>query len=524
MEGTPFFSYGEDALSASLALGLAEGRVRGRLGAEALEKVEASRARALELAAGADAVYGVNTGFGPLCTSRVSAEDTRALQVNLLLSHASGTGEPIAPLLAKLMLILKVHALSLGHSGVARETLERILWHIEEDVIPVVPCQGSVGASGDLAPLAHLFLPLLGHGKVHVDGTVRPAGEVLAAAGLEPIALGPKEGLALINGTQFIAAHSVASVARLHAALDQADLAGAMTLEARLGAERPFTEALHATRPHPGPVHVAARLRQILAGSAMMESHRGCAKVQDPYSLRCMPQIHGASRAAWLHLKDTLETEINAVTDNPVLVGDDAISGGAFHGQPLALPVDYAALAASELGNVSDRRTYLLLEGDGEELPRLLLRDTGLQSGFMILQYTSAALASENKGLCFPSSADSIPTSLGQEDHVSMGSIGARKLLRVIDNVERILAVELLAAAQALDFRRPLRSSPALEAVHGLLREHVDHATADRVFAEDLEETLALVRSTRLLAAAEAAAESSGCPLVGGGNPAFRSF
>jgi histidine ammonia-lyase len=331
--------------------------------------------------------------------------------------------------------------------------------------------------------------------------------------------------LALINGTQFVLAHAVAAVQRFHSCLDLADLAGALSLETRLGSERPFFAELHALRPHRGVQYVARRLSGLLAGSQIVASHAGCPRVQDPYSLRCIPQVHGASRAAWFHLADAVAVEINSVTDNPVIVsGGEAISGGNFHAQPLALPIDYAALAASELGNISDRRSYLLLEGDGDALPRLLLADTGLQSGFMILQYTSAALASENKNLCFPAAADSIPTSLGQEDHVSMGSIGARKLHRILDHLELILAVEILCASQGLDFRRPLRTGPVLESCHAAVREVVSHAEHDRVFSADLDRVVELVRSGELIAAARAAQESAGIDLGATDFPEFTEY
>ena len=510
------FNYGEDFVTAGKALAIADGRMTGVLGPGAIEAVEHSHARVAEMAAGKKAVYGVNTGFGPLCTTRISREDTRLLQLNILRSHSVGVGEPIPRRLAKLMLVLKIHALAKGYSGVSRTTLERLAWHVEHDAVPVVPSQGSVGASGDLAPLAHCFLPLIGLGRVDLGGETLEGGEFLRRFGLEPIELGPKEGLALINGTQFIAAHAVAGLARLKNCLDAADIIGAMSLEAMLGSVRPFTEALHGLRPYTGSSYVAMRLRNMLAGSEMVASHEECERVQDPYSLRCMPQVHGASRNAWLHLKEMLAVELEAVTDNPVIVADgEAISGGNFHGQPLALPLDYASLAASELGNISDRRSYLLLSGPGDVLPKFLMREPGTNSGFMIAQYTSAALASENKSLCFPASADSIPTSIGQEDHVSMGSIGGRKLLAILANLENILAVELLCAAQALDFRRPLRSGAVLEACHRQARQHIEHADCDRVFHDDLLQAAEIVRSGSLVVEAERTAESEGIDLHG---------
>ena len=312
--------------------------------------------------------------------------------------------------------------------------------------------------------------------------------------------LHPKAGLALINGTQFILAHAVMCVDRLYNCLSHADLIGSLMIEGLMGSQMPFHESLHETRPFKGNIHVAKRINQFLQDSQIGKSHLFCGKVQDPYSLRCMPQVHGSSRNAWLHLKENVEIELNSVTDNPVIISEELIiSGGSFHGQTLALPLDYACLAAAEIGSISDRRTYLSLEGKYEGTPRLLMDDTGLNSGFMILQYTSAALVSENKGMCFPSSADSIPTSLGQEDHVSMGSIGGRKALHVIDNLEKILAIEMLCAAQAFDFRKTLKSSEVLDDVHGLIREKIDFATEDRIFSTDIKKAVKLIRERELL-------------------------
>jgi histidine ammonia-lyase len=384
--------------------------------------------------------------------------------------------------------------LAQGYSGVQLSTLERIIWHINNDVIPVVPEKGSVGASGDLAPLSHLFLPLIGLGEVFYKGERYKANEVLNKFELTPIQLGPKEGLALINGTQFILSFAVKAVQRMHNCLEAADIIGAMSLEALTGTKAPFDERLHNLRPFVGNKLVAQRLRLLLNDSAIMQSHVDCGRVQDPYSLRCMPQVHGASRNAWLHLKELTEIELNAVTDNPIILGaDDTISGGNFHGQPLALPLDYACFAASELGNISDRRCYLLLEGKWG-LPMLLMKDVGLNSGFMIPQYTTAALVTENKTLCFPASADSIPTSLGQEDHVSMGSISGRKLNKVLDNLEFILAIELLSACQAIEFRQPLKSSALLEFAHDYVREFVGFAAEDRIFADDINQVAGLIK------------------------------
>lgn len=480
------FQYGIDILRTADVIELALGNRKGVLGKEALAKIRASQQQVQQIVAENKTVYGINTGFGILASTPISEEDTRTLQHKILQSHSVGVGEPIPQEIAKIMLITKVHALAQGYSGAQVETLERINWQIENNVIPVVPEKGSVGASGDLAPLAHLFLPLIGLGEVFYKGKRMKAQEMLQLSGLAPIQLGPKEGLALINGTQFILSFAVKAVQRMHNCLEAADIIGAMSLEALTGTKAPFDDRLHALRPFKGSRLVAQRLRLLLHRSDIMQSHVDCGRVQDPYSLRCMPQVHGASRNAWLHLKELTETELNSVTDNPIILSaDDTISGGNFHGQPLALPLDYACFAAAEIGNISDRRCYLLLEGKWG-LPMLLMNNVGLNSGFMIPQYTTAALVTENKTLCFPASADSIPTSLGQEDHVSMGSISGRKLNQVLDNLEYILAIELMSACQAIEFRRPLKSSAILEFAHDYVRKFVRFAEEDRIFAEDI--------------------------------------
>ncbi|MGZ3846928.1 MAG: histidine ammonia-lyase [Flavisolibacter sp.] len=481
------FFYGKDKLTVQTAISLAEGSLRGVVDDDVKSKIKQCQTHVSQMVDANKTVYGVTTGFGILANTKISEEDTATLQYKILQSHSVGVGDPIPVEIAKLMLITKVHALSQGYSGVQLSTIERILWHIENNVIPVVPEKGSVGASGDLAPLAHLFLPLIGLGEVFFEGRRCKSQEVLTKFKLSPVKLGPKEGLALINGTQFILAFSIKAVQRLHNCLEAADIIGAMSLESLTGTKAPFDERLHQLRPYAGSQLVASRLRLLLDESAIMQSHVDCGRVQDPYSLRCMPQVHGASRNAWLHLKELTEIEANSVTDNPIVFGDDdTISGGNFHGQPLALPLDYACFAAAEIGNISDRRCYLLLEGKWG-LPMLLMNNVGLNSGFMIPQYTTAALVTENKTLCFPSSADSIPTSLGQEDHVSMGSISGRKLNRVLDNLEYILAIELLCACQAIEFRRPLKSSSILEFAHDYVRNFVGFAEEDRIFANDIE-------------------------------------
>jgi len=506
MSEQQIFNYGTDHLTAKLALAISNGEIKGVLSQSTRDKVLESSKVVERIAVSGKAVYGINTGFGPLCTSMISAVDTRKLQENILKSHAVGVGEPIDSEISKLMLVLKLQALAQGYSGIKIETLDRMIWFLEIGATPVVPKQGSVGASGDLAPLSHLFLPLIGLGKVHYKGEILATAQLLQEYQMSPLQLGPKEGLALINGTQFIAAHAVKVVQRLENVLASANIISAMMIEGLQGSEKPFHAQLHQLRPYPANIAVAEQIRKLLQGSEIMKSHADCAKVQDPYSLRCIPQVHGASRTAWIHLKEALEIELNSVTDNPVIFNDDlTISGGNFHGQPLALPLDYACLAASEIGNISDRRIYLSLEGNTPGVPKLLMKETGLNSGFMIVQYTSAALASENKGLCFPASADSIPTSLGQEDHVSMGSISGRKALQVIENVEKILGIELFCAAQAIDYHQPLKPGKILAAVHDFVRTEIDHFEEDQIMYDRMENAIKMVQKGQIVAVANEA-------------------
>ena len=514
------FFYGSDRLTVQQAIMLAEGRIQGVLSPAVRGRILQSQEHVRAMVDAGKTVYGVNTGFGILASTTISEEDTVTLQYKILQSHSVGVGAPIPTEIARLMLITKVQALAQGFSGVQLSTLERILWHIDKNVIPIVPEKGSVGASGDLAPLAHLFLPLVGLGEVEYEGKKYRSAEILERFGLQPITLGPKEGLALINGTQFILAFAIKAVQRLHNCLEAADIIGAMSLEALTGTKAPFDDRLHALRPYRGNRLVAQRLRLLLEGSDIMQSHVDCGRVQDPYSLRCMPQVHGASRNAWLHLKELTEIEANSVTDNPIVFGaDDTISGGNFHGQPLALPLDYACFAAAEVGNIADRRCYLLLEGKWG-LPMLLMNNVGLNSGFMIPQYTTAALVTENKTLCFPSSADSIPTSLGQEDHVSMGSISGRKLNQVLDNLEYILSIELLCAAQAIEFRRPLKSSTLLEFAHDHVRKYAGFAEEDRIFADDINSIRSIIRDFSFVEEVDAFAFSKNIKL----NEGYKDF
>ncbi|MHA1318674.1 MAG: histidine ammonia-lyase [Promethearchaeota archaeon] len=493
------FKYGIGHLTPELALQIANGEVSGILTEDVKSTVIRNYETVQKIAKGKKLVYSVNTGFGSLCTTIISKEETGKLQENLLKSHSVGIGEPIEQKLSKLMMILKIHALCKGFSGISLEVIERIKWHIETNIIPLVPEQGSVGASGDLAPLAHLFLPLIGLGYLSKDGkNYHKAAEILNEYDLFPMKLHAKEGLALINGTQFMSAHAVMISEKFSNCLDNADIIGALSLEAYLGSPQPFDEELIKLRPHHGAMLVAENFRRFLKNSQFIVSHKDCGRVQDPYSIRCIPQVHGASRDAFFHFNEILICELNSVTDNPIIFSEEkAISGGNFHGQPLALPLDYVGLAASEIGSISDRRTYLLLEGKWG-LPAYLIKESGLNSGFMITQYSTAALASENKTMCFPASADSIPTSMGQEDHVSMGSISARKTLRIVDNLEKILAIELLCAAQAFDFRRPIKSSVILEACHAYIRQKIPHLNEDVVLSEYINNALDIIKSKEL--------------------------
>ncbi|NPA43951.1 MAG: histidine ammonia-lyase [Chlorobi bacterium] len=493
------FKYGIDTLTVNKAIAIANGKLNAELTDEAKAKVNECRRKVDVISDGSKAVYGINTGFGPLCDVQITPEETGKLQENLLITHAVGVGNPIDKEISKLMMILKVHALCQGFSGIRLEVIERILYFVENNLLPVVPEQGSVGASGDLAPLSHLFLPLLGEGDFWVDNKIISAKEVLKNHKLKPIKLAAKEGLALINGTQFILAHAITGLDKMEYLLNLADLAGAMSIEGYQGSASPFKEQLHQIRPYKGNLEVAKHMRDLFQNSENIASHGSCSRVQDPYSMRCIPQVHGASRNAYYHLNELAEIEMNSVTDNPIVLSEtEAISGGNFHGQPLAMALDYGSLAAAELGNISDRRSYLLLEGKFG-LPRLLTTGGGLNSGFMIPQYTTAALVTENKSLCFPPSADSIPTSLGQEDHVSMGSISGRKFNQILGNVEKILAIELMYAAQAMEFRRPFKFSEIIEKNFAIIRKKVAKLEDDRILKDDINAMIELVKNKEFI-------------------------
>ena len=439
-------------------------------------------------------IYGVTTGFGSLCNVSVGRDELARLQQNLVMSHACGTGERVPAQIVKLMLFLKAQSLSYGYSGAQVATVERLLDFFNNDILPVVYQQGSLGASGDLAPLAHMTLPLLGLGEVEYGGAVRPAAEVLEELGWEPIRLQSKEGLALLNGTQFMASFGVWSLIKAKHLSAQADMVGAMALDAFDGRIEPFADNVHLIRAHKGQLETARAFRRLLEGSELIA--RPKTHVQDPYSFRCIPQVHGASKDTITYVESVLTTEINAATDNPTVFPDEdvVVSAGNFHGQPIALAMDFLAIAVAELGNISERRTYKLISG-ARELPNFLVKNPGLNSGFMIPQYAAASIVSQNKGLCWPASADSIPSSQGQEDHVSMGSNAATKLWRVVLNTERVLAIELFNAAQALEFRRPLRSSPAIEALHAAYRKQVPFIENDEVMYPHIESSIRFLRS-----------------------------
>ena len=443
-------------------------------------------------------VYGVTTGFGSLYNVTIPKEDLSQLQHNLVMSHACGAGEKVRPEIVKLMLLMKIQSLSYGHSGVQLVTLQRLIDMFNDDILPVVYQQGSLGASGDLAPLAHMSLPLIGLGEVLYKGKVRPSAEVWAEKGWEPIRLQSKEGLALLNGTQFMSAHAVWSILKSMRLSRWADLIGALSLDAYDGRIEPFLPLTHQLRPHVGQILTGKKFVEILEGSELIQRHKE--HVQDPYSFRCIPQVHGAVKDNILYVKSVLENEINSATDNPNIFPDEdmVISAGNFHGEPIAIPMDSLAIAMSELASISERRTFQLI-GGLRGLPKYLVAEPGLNSGFMIPQYTAASIVSQNKGLCWPASCDSIPSSQGQEDHVSMGSNAATKLVRVVDNVETVLAIELFNAAQALEFRRPDKTSPKLEKIVADYRKSVPFLHTDSYMHPYIEKSIEFIRNESYL-------------------------
>ncbi|MGH7565873.1 MAG: histidine ammonia-lyase [Gemmatimonadota bacterium] len=473
---------------------------RVRLTPAARERMEASRAVVEAAISSGRAVYGVTTGFGRLADTAIPKDRLAALQVNLLRSHAVGVGEPLPARVARAVALLRANTLAGGRSGVRPVLCERLLDHLNAGVWPRIPSQGSVGASGDLAPLAHLGLTLIGEGEAWRDGAWVSAADVIAEKGIEPLDLAPKEGISLINGTQVMTAVGALALLGAERLVESAEVAGALSLEAMRGTRAAFGAAIHDARPHPGQRASAARLRDLLGEtSGIAESHAGCGKVQDAYSLRCMPQVHGAVRDALAHVRGVLEVEVNAATDNPLVFADgpaeeQIVSGGNFHGAPVASALDLLAIAVADLASISERRTHALMDPAFSELPPFLAPDPGLQSGFMMYQVTAAALVSECKSLAHPASVDSIPTSANKEDHVSMGVWAARKAAQAVENAERVVAIELLAAAQGIDFLRPLESSPPLESAHRAIRTRVPRLVEDRAGTQDIEAVTTLVR------------------------------
>lgn len=474
------------------------------LRADSWAAIERSAAIVSRIVESSRPTYGVNTGFGKLASVSIANDDLAALQRNLILSHAAGVGPALPETLVRMLLAMKAASLARGASGVRAEVVRALLGALHKNALPVIPAKGSVGASGDLAPLAHMTAALMGVGRINLNGEVLPADIALKRCDLAPLELGPKEGLALINGTQVSTTIAITGLIDLAHVFDAAIVAGALSIDALKGSDAPFDERIQALRGQPGQIAIAAILRELIAGSAIRESHRvGDSKVQDPYSLRCQPQVMGAALDVMTQAAHTLAREANAVTDNPLVIGDDEIvSGGNFHAEPVAFAADILAIAACEIGNLSERRIALLVDPVMSGLPAFLAREPGLHSGLMIAQVTAAALASENKQKATPASIDTIPTSANQEDHVSMATHGAWRLLDMARNAATIIAIELLGAAEAIEHHRPLRSSARLEEVHALIRRHVAPLMADRYMAPDLEALTALVLSGEIAASA----------------------
>ncbi len=485
---------------------------RIRLTAAARSKLKASRALVDSWVRKGETVYGVTTGFGEFSNVRVSQPDLERLQENLILSHAAGAGEPLPPEIVRAMMVLRINALAKGYSGVHPRTVDLLVEMVNRNLTPVVPSQGSVGASGDLVQLAHLVLAMMGKGTILMrNGSVMKAvgaRSALRKANLSPVRLSAKEGLALINGTQMMTAYAALAVHQARQLCKVADIAGALSVEALRGSDTPFDERIHTLRPYRGQIAVARNLRRMMSGSEIRESHRyGDPRVQDAYSLRCIPQVHGASRDAIEYVYNTVSIELNAATDNPLIFPTDRVhlEGGNFHGQPIALALDFLAIALAELANIAERRIERLVNGSLSGLPRFLTEQGGLNSGLMIAQYTAASIVSENKVLCHPASVDSIPTSANQEDHNSMGSISAQKAWKVLSNAQTVLAIELLCAAQGLDFARmlngshPMKAGKGTEAASRVIRKRIPHLKDDRVLHGDIQRALLLVRSGEIV-------------------------
>ncbi|QSQ15292.1 histidine ammonia-lyase [Myxococcus landrumensis] len=496
-----------DTLTLEQILQVARNEVTVELAPEAAARVRASRALVDKVAAGDTPSYGINTGFGTLAEVRIDKKDLRDLQRNLILSHACGVGTPLPHGEARALLLLRCNVLAKGYSGIRPETLALALDMLNRDVVPVVPERGSVGASGDLAPLAHLALVFIGEGEAFHQGQRLPARQALERAGLQPVILEAKEGLALVNGTQAMCAVGTLLQLRAESLASLADVAGAMTLEGLLGSHKPFIPEIHDVRAHPGQKDCAAHLRRILKNSELVETHVNCSKVQDPYSLRCMPQVHGAAREGLSFARRILEVEVNSATDNPLVFTETEriVSGGNFHGQPISLAMDVVAMALTQLSSISERRVEQLVNPALSGLPAFLAKNSGLNSGFMIAQVTSAALVAESRVLSHPASVDSIPSSAGREDHVSMGMTAALKGRQVSDFTRSCLAIEMLVAAQALDFRLPVKPGKGALAAYELIRSKVPHMDRDRELHKDIEAVSQLVDSGAIIEAVRSA-------------------
>lgn len=477
------------------------GGMKLKLAGESAERVKSARKLVDKWIKNNEIVYGITTGFGEFKDVRIGQKDTEKLQINLLMSHSAGVGCQIPPEIVKLMLLFRINSLAKGHSGVRLELLQFLIKIFNSDIIPVIPSQGSVGSSGDLSPLSHLSLVLIGEGKCQYKGKTMKADNALRLAGLKPIRLSAKEGLALTNGTQMMSGYLCKSLSESIYLAKMSDIAAGFSLEALKGTDKAYSDRLQKVRPHPGQIKTARNLRKILKNSEIMKSHIDCDKVQDAYSTRCVPQVHGAVKDTINFVKSVLETEINSATDNPLIFPEtgEHIEGGNFHGEPLALAADYLAIAISEIGNISERRIYRLTDGTLSGLPRFLIKNGGLNSGLMISQYTAAALVSENKVLCHPASVDSIPTSASQEDHNSMGSISARKCLEVVNNVKKIVAIEFLCASQALEFLKPLKPGIGIKKGYDIIRKHISPIENDVIISDEIEKIYDIIFNSNIL-------------------------
>jgi histidine ammonia-lyase len=481
-------------------------KIKVELCSKALVRMKEARAYVHNIVDKGEPVYGINTGFGALSNVHVKKEELATLQINLIRSHCTGTGKPFNRELTRAIMILRANCLISGFSGIQPEIVQLLIDFINEDVIPVVPEKGSVGASGDLAPLSHIALALMGEGEVIYDGKLVNSSFAIDQIGKTPAVLGPKDGLALINGTAVMAALGACAVVEAENIMKIADISAVMTLDGVKGTSRAYYEGITRLKPHPGQIECCKNLNNLLEGSSIKDSHDDCGKVQDPYSLRCVPQVHGACRQTLKHAREVISIELNSVTDNPLifLEEDDVVSGGNFHGEALAFAMDYLAMGVAEICNICERRIEKMMNPTFSDLPAFLTKNSGLNSGLMIAHVTAAALTSENKYLCHPASVDSVPTSTDKEDHVSMGVTAGRKLHEVIENAKTVLGIELLCNTQAMDFQRPLTSSKAIEAVHELVRKHVPPIEDDRIFYKDMENLKKLISSKEIVQAASA--------------------